>query len=556
MRPAIVIAIVFSFFINVLALISPIYMLQVYDRVLGSRSELTLLFITLIAVGLYIVYAALEALRTQVLVRAGIGFDGQVRGQVFGSVLESTLAKKGAGAQAFRDIDTVREFMTGPGLLTFCDVPWVPVFVVASFMLHPLFGFMSIIGGVVILGLAIANDLFTRAPLQLATGAGIAAQNEAGTTMRNAEVMHAMGMWPGLQLRWERRRDDLIAWQASASDRGGGVMAAIKCVRQVLQTLILGGGAYLVLKGQSSSGSMIAASILVGRALAPIEQAVGVWKVFLNTRGSWDRLQSTFRSIDATPTRMSLPTAKGRVALDNVAVIPPGSDRPSLANVSFTLEPGTCLGVIGPSAGGKSSLVRAMTGVWPTAKGSVKVDGYDLAQWDPLQLGRSVGYLPQDVELFSGTVADNIARFGPFEAQEVIDAAMLAGVHVMNQTLTKGYDTQIGDGGTALSGGQRQRVGLARAVFRRPPMIYLDEPNASLDQAGEAALAQAIITLKQGSAIVFVTHKPNLLPLCDKILVLQNGLVTHYGDTSQVLAQLTVQPPPQQAPPEPANADT
>jgi ATP-binding cassette subfamily C protein RsaD len=543
MRPAIVIAIIFSLFINVLALISPIYMLQVYDRVLTSRSEMTLLFITLIVVMLFMVYSALETLRTRVLVRAGIKFDAELRGDVFQSVLETTLTRRGAGAQAFRDVDTVREFMTGSGLLTFCDVPWVPVFIIACFMLHWMFGVLAIVGGVLILGLAITNDLVTRAPLQRATSASIGAQNEAGTTMRNAEVMHAMGMWKGLQQRWEVRRDDLIAWQASASDRGGGVMATIKFIRQVLQTLILGGGAYLVLRGQTSAGSMVAASILVGRALAPIEQAVGQWKGFLASRGSWDRLQATFRANGAQGERMPLPTPKGRLTVEAASVTPPGTARPTLLGATFTLEPGSSLGVIGPSAAGKSSLVRALTGVWPTGSGAVKVDGFDLRQWSPLQLGQHVGYLPQDVELFSGTVADNIARFGEFDPREVIDAARLAGVHEMIQGLASGYDTQIGEGGASLSGGQRQRLALARALFRTPPLIILDEPNANLDADGEQALAQAIASVKGKSTVVFVTHKINLLALADHVMIMQNGQISHFGERDAILRPLMAAQP-------------
>lgn len=538
MRPAILIAITFSFFINLLALVSPVYMLQVYDRVLSSRNELTLLFITLIAVFLFVVYSLLESLRTQVLVRAGIGFDSQLRSDTFRSVLEGTLSRKGSGPQAFRDIDTVREFLTGAGLIAFCDVPWIPVFVIVGFILHPFFGVLAIISGIIILGLAIANDFATRSSLQRATVASISAQNDASTTLRNAEVMHAMGMWPGLQRRWEMRRDDQIAWQATASDRGGGLMAAIRFTRQVVQTLILGGGAYLAIKGLISPGAMIAASILVGRALAPIEQAVGQWKAFVAARGSWDRLQTTFASTDLEQVHLPLPAPTGALVVENAVITPPGGKTPTLRGVSFTLQPGTTLGVIGPSAAGKSSLVRAIVGVWPLLSGTVKVDGFELSQWDPLQLGQYIGYLPQDVELFSGTVADNIARFGPFDMIEVIDAARLAGVHEMIQALPNGYETQIGEGGTALSGGQRQRLALARTVFRRPPLVILDEPNANLDAVGEQALSQAVAHLKATTAIIFVTHKPNLLALADKILLLQNGQAARFGERDSVLGSL------------------
>lgn len=538
LRPAIVTAIFFSLFINLLALVSPLYMLQVYDRVLGSRNQMTLLFITLIAIFLFVIYAMLESLRTQVLVRAGIKFDAEVRGATFKSVLETTLSRKGSGPQAFRDVDIVRDFMTGAGLISFCDVPWIPVFVVVSWILHPFFGILAIIAGFLILGLAISNDLATRVPLQRATTASIAAQNDASTTLRNAEVMHAMGMWPGLQRRWELRRDDLIAWQASASDKGGGIMATIRFSRQVVQTLILGGGAYLAILGYISPGAMIAASILVGRALAPIEQAVGQWRGFIAARGSYDRLQSTFRADNAAGPRMQLPAPKGRLSLERVSVVPPGSQRPTLNNVTIAIEPGQTVGVIGPSAAGKSSLLRAIVGVWPAATGAVKIDGFDLRQWDPLQLGQYVGYLPQDVELFAGTVASNIARFGEFDIEEVIEAAQLAGVHEMIQGLPNGYETQIGEGGTSLSGGQRQRLALARTVYRRPPLVVLDEPNANLDATGEQALNHAVMAIKPTTSIIFATHKTNLLALADKILFLQNGQVVQFGDSNQVLSNL------------------
>ena len=540
-QPAIVFAVVFSFFINVLALVSPLYMLQVYDRVLSSRSEMTLLFITLLAVFLFGVASALESLRTQVLVRAGIRFDGQIRGAIFRSVLDATVAKRGAGAQAFRDVDEVRGFMTGPGLLSFCDAPWIPVFVVVSFALHPFFGILAVVSGFIIMGLAVANDFVTRVPIQKATMASIAAQTDVSATLRNSEVMQAMGMWAGLQSRWQLRRDDLIAWQASASDRGGGVMSGIKFFRQVVQTLILGGGAYYVIQGKLSPGSMIAASIVVGRALAPIEGAVGQWKSFIGARGSWERVQAMFRGEAAQEEKMPLPAPKGKLSVEGATLIPPGSKTPTVLNATFVLEPGTTLGVIGPSAAGKSSLVRGLVGVWPTVQGAIRLDGFDLKHWDPEQLGRYVGYLPQDVELFSGTVAENIARFSAFETAEVIEAATIAGMHEMIQAMPQGYDTPIGEGGAALSGGQRQRVALARTVFRRPPLLILDEPNANLDALGEQALAQAITLLKPTSTIILVTHKTNILQFTDKLLMMQNGQCTAFGERDAVLQHLMQQ---------------
>ncbi len=545
-RPAILIAVFFSMFINILALVSPIYMLQVYDRVLTSRNQLTLLFITLIVIFLFVVYAALEVLRTQVLVRGGIKFDSTLSAPTFRSVLDSTLLRRGGDAQAFRDMDGVREFITGAGLITFCDAPWIPVFLVVSFVLHPYFGILATVSGLVILGLAIANDFVTRAPIQQATLASIGAQNDVSATLRNSEVMRAMGMWRGLQNRWQVRRDDLIAWQASASDRGGTIMATIKFVRQAVQTLILGGGAYLAITGKISPGAMIAASILVGRALAPIEAAVGQWKSFINARSGWDRLQKMFRSNHDEGERMSLPAPKGRLLVEAASVMPPGAQRPTLINASFVLEPGTTLGIIGPSAAGKSSLVRGLVGVWPIISGAVRLDGFELRQWDPLQLGQHIGYLPQDVELFSGTVAQNIARFTEFESEDVIEAAQIAGVHEVIQALPQGYETQIGDGGASLSGGQRQRLALARTIFRKPALIVMDEPNANLDSEGELALSRAIAHMKAlGRTIVFVTHKTNLLAFADKILILQNGVITQFGDRDDILNRLMAANAPQ-----------
>jgi len=337
----------------------------------------------------------------------------------------------------------------------------------------------------------------------------------------------------------------VIAWQASASDRGGGILATIKFVRQVVQTLILGGGAYLVIHGQISAGAMIAGSILVGRALAPIEQGVGQWRSFLGTRNAWDRLQAIFRAEGQQIEHMSLPAPQGRLVLENVSIAPPGPKTLTIRGVSIELAPGTTLAVVGPSAAGKSSLVRGLVGVWPTQVGAIRLDGFDLKHWDPEALGQHVGYLPQDVELFSGTVAQNIARFGDSDAESIIDAAQLAGVHEMIQALPAGYNTHLADSGASLSGGQRQRIALARSVYRRPALIILDEPNASLDAEGETALIRAIGELKSTQrTMIFVTHKVNLLGLADKILVLTAGQAQMFGDRDEVMAKLFGGPRP------------
>ena len=554
-RPAVISAMVFSFFINILALVSPLYMLQVYDRVLSSRNVATLVMLTLICVFLFLVYGLLEALRTQVLVRGGLKFDGVARDPIFRAVLDSTLRRRGIGGQAFRDMDGVRDFMTG-GLIAFCDAPWTPVFVIVSWMLHPFFGILAIIACFIIFGLAVMNDTATKNPLEMATMASIAAQNDAGSTLRNAEVMKAMGMWGGLQARWRDRRDEQVAWQAAASDAGGAVMSGIKVFRNIVQTLILGGGAYLAIDGKISPGAMIAGSILVGRALAPIEGAVWQWKGFIAARGSWDRLQGMLREEKTADDHMPLPDPRGVLSAEAASILPPGAQAPTMRQASFRIDAGTAVAIVGPSAAGKSSLLRGIVGVWPCVTGVIRLDGYDIKQWDPEKLGRHIGYLPQDIELFSGTVAQNIARFTEFESQEVIEAATLAGVHEMIQALPMGYDTPIGDGGTALSGGQRQRLALARAVFRLPALLVLDEPNASLDQVGEMALMEAMTRLKAAQrTVIFATHKVNLLAKADYIMVINQGVISDFGERDVMLAKLTgaapPQPPTQNPPPAP-----
>jgi ATP-binding cassette subfamily C protein RsaD len=550
-KPAVITAMVFSFFINILALVSPLYMLQVYDRVLSSRNVATLVVLTIICVFLFIIYGLLEALRTQVLVRGGLKFDSTARDPIFKAVLGSTLNRRGQGGQAFRDMDSVREFMTG-GLIAFCDAPWTPVFIIVSWILHPYFGVLAIISCIIIFGLAVMNDRATKEPIQMATMASIAAQNDANSTIRNAEVMKAMGMWGGLQARWRVRRDEQVAWQASASDAGGAVMSGIKVFRQVVQTLILGGGAYLAIQGKISAGSMIAGSILVGRALAPIEGAVGQWKNLLGARGSWDRLQGMLQAERDTSEHMALPDPRGVLSAEAASILPPGSDTPTLRQASFRIDAGMSVGIVGPSGAGKSSLLRGIVGVWPCVAGVIRLDGYDIKQWDPEKLGRHVGYLPQDIELFSGTVAQNIARFTEFEPQEVIEAAMLAGVHEMVQTLPNGYDTPIGEGGASLSGGQRQRLALARSVFRMPALLVLDEPNASLDQLGEQALMEAMARLKAAKrTVIFATHKVNLLTQADYIMVVAQGVIADFGERDAMLAKLmgaAPTPPPAPAP--------
>jgi PrtD family type I secretion system ABC transporter len=540
-RSALIPAGIFSLFINMLVLVSPLYMLQVYDRVLGSRNLMTLLLLTLIAVFLYLVYGSLEALRSRVLVRGGARFENVLRTPLFESTFAAMLGRKSdtGETQPFRDADTVREFITGSTMLAFFDLPWVPLFVAVAFLLHPAFGCLAIVTGVLTLGIAIVAEYSTRKLLQRATHASISAHADVSATLRNAEVMRAMGMAASLRERWSQRRDEQIAWQAVASDRGGALMAGMKSFRQIVQVIILGLGGYLCLEGELSAGGIVAASIIIGRALAPIELAVSQWKVFQNARGAWSRLQALFCSVPQSGQRMSLPAPKGSIKFEQIIAGPPGGKAATLRGMSFQVDKGKTLAIIGPSAAGKSSMLRVLLGVWPATSGTVRFDGFDVAHWDANELGPHVGYLPQDVELFAGTIAQNIARFREADHAEVIRAAELAGVHDMVQQMPNGYDTQIGEGGQSLSGGQRQRIGLARALFGEPAIVVLDEPNSNLDANGEASLLEAICHLKQrGTTVVFVTHKMNILSVADNVLLMERGAVSLYGERDEMLAKL------------------
>ena len=539
-RPAFLSAIVFSFFINLLAFVGPLYMLQIYDRVITSRNETTLVFITLIAAFLLVVFAVLEKVRSAVLVRAGVLFDSKTRARLFETVLHGTIKHPSvAESSVLRQIDAIREFLTGAGLISFCDVPWTPIFIVGCFILHPWFGYVATAGALLIFGFAVANEMLTSKQLKAAAISSNAAGNYASATFRNVEVLLAMGMWRPLRERWMARQHEVLALQAQASDRAGILVSATKFIRAFLQIAILGTGAYLSIIQESTPGAMIAASIIMGRALAPVELVVAHWKSFLGARSAYDRISDLVRVVPRQADRMKLPDPVGQISVENLAVAPPGGRRPTVHGVTFRLSPGTALGVVGPSAAGKSTLARALVGVWPVLMGAIRIDGGELSNWDNEQLGQHIGYLPQDIELFSGTIAENICRFQAVDSNKVVAAAKMAGVHDMVQGLPEGYNTQIGDGGQSLSGGQRQRIGLARALYGMPALVVLDEPNASLDAEGEAALLQAIEQLKKNKCtVVLVTHKTKILSVMDKLLVMANGQVRGFGDKDEVFAKL------------------
>jgi ATP-binding cassette, subfamily C, bacterial EexD len=530
---------VFSFFINILMLVSPIYMLQIYDRVLSSRSITTLTVLTVVAVGLLWVYSLLETLRSRVLVRIGGRLDRRLNSRVFGALFKAALYKPGMGSgQAVRDLDTLREFLTGSGLFAFFDAPWLPIYLLCVFLIHPMLGIVSTIGGLCIFALAISQELATRKTLGEATNAGIRAGRFLDNSLRNVEALTAMGMLPSMLRRWQDRRQRTLVLQALASDRAGIITALSKFTRVVLQTAILGFGAYLVIKNEITAGLMIAASIMMGRALAPIEMAVATWKQLLAARSAYARLASLLQAIPADADHMPLPAPQGALELDRVIAAPPGTNVPVIKGVGFRLGAGDALGIIGPSAAGKSSLARLIVGVWPAHSGVVRLDGADIQTWDKERLGPNIGYLPQDIELFEGTIAENIARFGEVAPEDVIEAARLAGVHDMILQLAQGYDTPIGPGGLTLSGGQRQRVGLARALYRTPSLIVLDEPNSNLDRDGEAALARTMAELKaKKKTTIVITHRPSILASVDYIMVMNAGLIEGFGPRDEVLAK-------------------
>ncbi|MEA1050405.1 type I secretion system permease/ATPase [Lamprobacter modestohalophilus] len=529
----------FSLFINMLMLLPAIYMLQVYDRVLTSSSISTLVALTVLVVALYMVMGLLEIARSWLLVRVSAGLDMRLNERLFTAMFDSGLMTgRGSGAQPISDLTSLRQFLTGQGLFAFFDTPWIPIYLAVIFLLHPLLGWFAVAGLVVIVILAVINEVTTRKPLTESNTLAAANINAVNGHLRNAEALEAMGMLGNVHRRWMSRHVEMLKLQARASDRAGVLANTSKSFRIMLQSLILGLGAYLAVLQEITPGAMIAGSILLGRALSPVDLLIGSWKQFLAARSSYARLRALLQAIPKRMRRMRLPAPKGRLVGEQLVVVPPGGTVPVLRGVSFDIPAGETVGIIGPSAAGKSTLARAALGVWPAASGAVRLDGAAIADWNRDELGPNIGYLPQDVELMEGSVSENISRFGEIDPGSVVTAAQKAGVHEMILRLPKGYDTPIGQGGAVLSGGQRQRVGLARALYGSPCLVVLDEPNSNLDEHGEAALAAALGHLKRSQATVLViTHRPNLLHHVDRIMVLRDGLIQMFGPRDQVMAE-------------------
>lgn len=500
--------------------------------------------LTLIVVVLFITLAALEWVRSQILVKVSTRLEMLLNQRLFQIAFKQSLYSGGqrATTQPLDDLMGLRQFLTGSGLFAFFDAPWMPIYLALLFIFHPWFGWFSVFTAILLCIVAVATEKATTKILSEANNVAMTTRGVLGRNLRNAEVIESMGMLTKIMERWMTGAVKVLDLQAVASSRAGLLMALSKIIRLSSQSLILGLGAYLVIEREISAGLMIAGSILMGRALAPIDLIIASWKGFIGARDQYHRLNELLLKIPADKEHMLLPDPQGRVQLENAVIIPPGSKFPVIKGVNLVIEKGDIVGVIGPSGAGKSTLARAILGIWPTANGAIRLDGAEIFNWDREHLGSFIGYLPQDIELFEGTIGENIARFGSMDPEKVVTAAKMADVHELILGFSEGYDTIIGASGGNLSGGQRQRIGLARALYGNPVLVVLDEPNSNLDEQGEAALEKALLQLKQKQAtVLIITHRNNVLSKVDKLLILQDGALSVYGPRDKVIAHLQKQ---------------
>ncbi|CNI16941.1 type I secretion system permease/ATPase [Yersinia pekkanenii] len=527
----------FTAVINLLMLAPAIYMLQVYDRVLASANTMTLLMLTILVLAIFAFVGLLEWVRSAVVIRLGTRIDMQLNQQVFNAAFTSNLnGQKVQAAQALNDLTALRQFATGSALFAFFDAPWFPFYLLVIFILHPWLGALAGLGAGILIFLAWLNHWICKKPLNEASTITSQATQQANANLRNADTIEAMGMLKALRERWLKQHSHFLYQQNIASDKSSRVTALSKSSRQALQSMMLGLGALLVIDGAITAGVMIAGSILVGRVLGPIDQLIAVWKQWSHTRLAYQRLSYLLAQHPQPAIGMILPPPVGKLSVKQLTVCKPGTHIPVLQSINFELQPGDVLGVLGPSGSGKSTLAKLLVACKPAFSGSVRLDSANISQWDKNHLGEFIGYLPQDIQLFRGSIAENIARFGTIDMEKVIAAAQLADVHDLILHLPQGYDTQLGDEGEGLSGGQRQRIALARAMYGVPRLIVLDEPNASLDKEGEKALLGSISQLKQlGSTIVMITHKPELLSGSDYLLFLKNGQMELFDHTQTIL---------------------
>uniref|UniRef100_UPI004048B5B8 type I secretion system permease/ATPase n=1 Tax=Yoonia sp. TaxID=2212373 RepID=UPI004048B5B8 len=534
---------VFSFVVNMLMLTGPLYMLNVYDRVLGSRSLETLIALTVLVAFLYGCMGILDFVRGRVMGRVGARFQARLERRVFAAVLKATTLNRAPreAARGLRDLEAVQRLITSPALMALFDLPWAPLFFLGIFVFHPLMGVLALVGAFVLILVALANQASTRGPLERANATSFASESLGAQIRGESEMVHSLGMRGAAFDRWQMARGASLDATISAADAAGTFTSMTKAFRLFLQSAMLGLGAYLVLRGELTPGAMIAGSILLGRGLAPIEMIVGQWAVFQKGREGWRKLAILLGNIPVDQDRTTLPKPAARLVADSVTMLPPGGQQATLRMISFAVEPGQAVGIIGTSGAGKSTLARALTGVWKPAGGKIRLDGAALDQYDPDVLGQHIGYLPQRVQLFDGTIKENIARMSltPDDAM-VVAAAKKADAHEMILRLPDGYDTRVTATGGQLSGGQIQRVGLARAIYGDPVVLVLDEPNSNLDNAGSAALNSAVLQQKAAGGIVFVmAHRPDAIFHCDTLLVLENGTKRAYGPKDEVLRQVT-----------------
>ncbi|WP_287203518.1 type I secretion system permease/ATPase [Mesorhizobium sp.] len=528
----------FSLAINLLYLASPLYMLQIYDRVVTSGSETTLVMLTLMLLAAFLALAGLDLMRARILTRASVRLDRLLSARIVAASVE-TSSSGSSQSQPMRDFDMFRQVITGSGIHALFDLPWSPIYIGIIFLLHPWLGFFALGSSLLLVAMAVINEYLVRWPLKQANDLATANYVFTEMSLRNSEVIRAMGMIDGLLRRWGRDRNMALRRQTEASDRAALMSGAIRFLRLTMQSLILGLGAYLVIERQTTAGSMFAASILLGRGLQPVEQVVGLWRSLILARGALARVRNLVDGGALKERSFNLPKPTGRISVEQVSFAIPSLQKVLLRDVSFRLEAGEALGIVGPSGAGKSTLARHLAGVMAPSRGTVRLDGADLSHWGRDVLGDQIGYLPQDIELFSDTVAANIGRFKTNVDQEVIEAARLAGVHDMIIRLPQGYETQIGEGGAVLSGGYRQRIALARAVFGMPNLIVLDEPSSNLDADGDRALSDCAIELKRrGSTVIIVSHRPSTLANVDKILLLRDGGVEAFGMRNEIVALL------------------
>ncbi len=542
LMPSIKRAIGFSTVISLLMLAPTVYMMEVYDRVVNSRSTMTLVMLTIMVMAAYAIMELLEKTRSAMLRSAGVELDQALSERIYGAMFQGFLRRQVGGAmQAMNDFKVVREFLANPALFAIMEAPVSLFALLLIFAISPVLGWASVLGAVVQVGVAWMNERAIRQPLTEANRSASVAQQFAESSLRNAHVMESMGMLNNVHARWQKRQEAFLAHQALASDGGGFWSAISKMVQLVMASLMLGLGAWLMLGNSLNGGAsmMIVGSVLGGRVLAPLTQVVAQWNSVVNARGAWSRLELLLSQIPAKAESMSLPEPKGQLLVDGVVAGAPGQQNPIVRGVQFSLNPGEVLAVVGPSASGKTTLARLLVGLWPTMGGKVRLDGADVQTWDKEELGPYLGYLPQGVELLEGTIAENIARFGEVDMQQVEAAAKLVGLHELIAAMPMGYNSHIGRDGAVLSGGQRQRVGLARAIYGKPVFVVLDEPNSSLDDAGDTALAKAIATLKQlGTTFVVMTHRTSVLGVADKMLVMREGTQQAFGPRDEVLAAM------------------